>query len=334
MQRAIFPVGYVPYAVWEWDLKERNVEFIKQIDEQYFVYLALIHFNAIEGEDRSRAALALRSSYHHAIETLMVLMGATVQAPHCYPGWIQKASMGTVRAVVRALSDEKPMIPSALSLSKPSWDELSEKMFRCAGWGSEKEATAKRFAHGWHMLAHEWLEQRNIDEYNSIKHGLRVTQGGFTLAAGIQDDPETPAPPERVRLVGGSEFGSEFFVAEGLADPSYTKGNPHFRIRRTAVGWSPRAMVRAMQLVSISITNIKSFALILSGVAPSTVHFTRPTDARFFDELWSVHPSIASMSIDTVVSEADIQRHTREELQHFIDRNFRGVGESTGNETG
>lgn len=319
MQNSVFQVGDNPYAVWEWDLHDRNVEFLTQIDEEYFKYLAAVHFERIESEDRSRAALALRAAYHHALETLMTLVGATLQAPLCYPGWIQKAWPSTVRRVVQALSHQGPSVPNGLGLQAPSWDTFSEAVHRCAKWEGGYSDTAERFAAAWHGLTHEWLDERNIDEYNGIKHGLRVKQGGFSFAVGLQDDPGTPAPPERMRLMG-SEFGSQFFVAQAVAGAPPAKRDPHFRLRRMSLNWSPHAMVRAMQLVSLSIGNLRSFALIANGAPPSTVRFTRPEDAGFFDELWADLPSAPSMSMDTVVAEADITRASREELKKLVDK--------------
>jgi hypothetical protein len=318
MQQAVFNVGDVPYAVWEWDVRERNLEFIRQIDEKYFEYLAQVHFESIEGKDRDRAALALRAAYHHAIETLMVLIGATVQAPHCYPGWILKAPTGAVRAVVRSLSQLAPPIPSVLDLPVLTWESLAGEVFRFAGWGAGNADTAERFAQAWHMLAHEWLDQTNIDEYNGIKHGLRAKQGGFTLAVGRQDDPGTPAPPERMRSVGGSEFGSRFFLAEGIAGAPPLKADPHFRLRRMSLNWNPVFLVRAMQLVSMSISNLKSFALIVNREPPSTVQFIRPAESSFYDDLW-IRPGVTSLSMDSIVSEPDIRRSTRDELKKFLE---------------
>jgi hypothetical protein len=314
MQHAIFVVGNVPHAVWERDLRDRNLEYLRQLDEECFEYLARVHVEAIDSADGSRAALALRAAYHHAIETLMVLLGATVQAPHCYPGWVQKAKTEAVRAVVRSLCQLEPPIESVLRIPGPTLDSLADEIFRYAGWGDENADTAARFARGWYRLAHEWLDQNNINEYNGIKHGLRLKQGGFSIAVGIQDAPGIPAPPERMRSIGGNEFGSTFFVAEKIAGAPSIRNDPHFRLRRMSLNWSVEAMVRGMQLVSLSIANIKSYALMLNGVPGSTVTFKRPEENSFYDALWMV-PGVTSASMDDEVTEADIQRSNRDELR-------------------
>src|SRR4051794_13459137 len=61
MKGIVIPVGGDPYAVWEWDLRDRNVEFLSQIDDGYFDNLARAHYSAIEGDESSHAALALRA---------------------------------------------------------------------------------------------------------------------------------------------------------------------------------------------------------------------------------------------------------------------------------
>jgi hypothetical protein len=39
MQYCKFAVDEKPFCVWEWDLRERNLEFINNLDPAYFSYL-------------------------------------------------------------------------------------------------------------------------------------------------------------------------------------------------------------------------------------------------------------------------------------------------------
>ena len=55
-------------------------------------------------------------------------------------------------------------------------------------------------------------------EYNSIKHGLRVNPGGSYIAVGAEQTPGVPAPPEAMRSMGGSPYGSTFFEIEHRAE--------------------------------------------------------------------------------------------------------------------
>lgn len=80
MENSIYVVNKEPYCIWEVDIKERNKEFLNGIDPEYFYYLAELHAGA---DDEKRAAIALRSTLHHAMETMFSLLGAYIQAPDC-----------------------------------------------------------------------------------------------------------------------------------------------------------------------------------------------------------------------------------------------------------
>ena len=70
----MFAVDETPYCVWEEDLRERNLRFVESIDYRYFEYIATTHAANLEGEDQQRAAIALRTGYHHALETFFTLL--------------------------------------------------------------------------------------------------------------------------------------------------------------------------------------------------------------------------------------------------------------------
>src|ERR1041385_6978782 len=83
-----FAVGKKPFVVWAYDAI--NDDFLRGIDTKYFQYLADTHSANLTGEHRLTAAIALRTAYHHGLETLFMLIFATLQAPHCVVGWILK----------------------------------------------------------------------------------------------------------------------------------------------------------------------------------------------------------------------------------------------------
>jgi hypothetical protein len=60
------------------------------MDTRYFQYQAETHGKNLDGENRQRAAVALRTSYYHGLETLFMLIFAVWQSPHCIVGWLSK----------------------------------------------------------------------------------------------------------------------------------------------------------------------------------------------------------------------------------------------------
>lgn len=101
MHNSIFVVNEEPYCIWEVDLPERNMEFLNGIDVEYFDYAIKVH---LEAEDEKRASIGLRTTLHHAIETLFSLLGAYIQAPDCAYAWIAKCSNKELRSVVTKVS--------------------------------------------------------------------------------------------------------------------------------------------------------------------------------------------------------------------------------------
>ncbi len=73
MDSSIFVVNQEPYCIWEIDVQERNKEFLNGIDTDFFDYIVELHLNA---DDEKRASIALRSTLHHAMETMFSLLGA------------------------------------------------------------------------------------------------------------------------------------------------------------------------------------------------------------------------------------------------------------------
>ena len=98
MDRYVFAVADEPYCCWEYDLAERNQRFLATLDATYFHYVADRHFEEVEGENRQRAAVALRAAYHHGLETLFSLLGALTQAPDAVPAWLPLTRIGATAA--------------------------------------------------------------------------------------------------------------------------------------------------------------------------------------------------------------------------------------------
>jgi hypothetical protein len=95
-----FAVCEKPYCVWEWNLPERNLEYLERVDPTYFDYVGRVNAKKLGTDDGQHAAMAIRTAYHHGLETLFALMFAAIQAPDCVVGWMQRYSMGQLRSLV------------------------------------------------------------------------------------------------------------------------------------------------------------------------------------------------------------------------------------------
>jgi hypothetical protein len=314
---SIFAVYDVPYCVWDWDIKRLNVDFIESIDHKFFEYAAHVHVGNIGGEDKHRCATALRSAFYHGLETLFALICSALQAPDCVVGWMLKYQTAQLRKMVSEISSGDLKVPVRLNLKSITWESISDSINRFSFEDSTRTSQTKHlFAHLWNLFAEYFVDEYSIWEYNSIKHGLRTSPGGFSLEFGLQDQPGTPATPEQMHLLGSSEFGHSFFTAKEIAG---SKGDPNLRIVRSSVGWNPEATGYALLLIANSINNVSSFLKILNGVDPGTVQFTRPQEDEVFERAFANTPNIPSFSMGPVIEEQMIPKFTREQLKELIE---------------
>ena len=113
------------HCLWAEDIKEKNLEYLSRIDPRYFEFLAGTYIQMLKGNNSQYAAMALRTTYGHALETLFALLCATVQAPKCVFGWILRYKNKDLFDLVRDITYGEPF----LSPWKPklkSWEDISK----------------------------------------------------------------------------------------------------------------------------------------------------------------------------------------------------------------
>lgn len=319
MESSIFMVNDEPYCIWEINTHERNMEFLNGIDTEYFDYLVELHLNA---NDEKRASIALRSTLHHAMETMFSLLGAYVQAPDCAYAWIAKCSNSQLRDFIGNIGNHQNELFAKLNIENVSWQEISKSVF-CGFHPKTKknEKTVKQFATLWNRLAHEFLDQSHIGEYNSIKHGFRIRSGGFSLAMGEESANGVPPPAEEMKTLGSSEYGTTYFIVEPIAK---SKGNRNLRSRRHSLNWRIEKTVLLIQLAAMSIFNVISALKIANGAESGTCKFLRPLEDEIFDKPWSYSTGVTSMTMNHAIPEDEVEFYSKSELINLINEAMRG----------
>ncbi|MBI4232065.1 hypothetical protein HY605_02435 [Candidatus Peregrinibacteria bacterium] len=311
IQYSKFAVDEAPFCVWEWDLHERNLAFINSIDPAYFAYLANTHGQCLETDaQKQHAALSLRTAYSHGLETLFALLFSAIQAPDCVIGWLHKYDVGDLRSLIKKVQTWQPIL-SNLEIKPITWETISDTIHIALSLeDKEKEKRVKsHFATAWRRFGSDLSDDKSGLEYNSIKHGFRARAGGFRVAIGIEDTPGVPAPPERMRSLGGSEFGSSFFIPEKISDNKL-----HFRVRRHSRNWNPENFIYRLHLISLSLQNILSFLKVINGVDAATVKFSCPSDETHFEEPWRSMAGVTSMGMDTIIMAGHIMPFSKDEI--------------------
>lgn len=290
VQYARYAVDDTPYCLWGENLSKHNLDFLKSIDPRYFEHMAHIHGDLLTGEDRQYAAIALRTSYSHGLETLFSFLCAAVQAPECVVGWILKYQNRELFSAVRKIHNRQP-IKSKLPVNRVSWDSIAAEIFKFINNDAEQYTRLHNsFARLWRRFAGDFLNERLDQEYNSIKHGLRIRMGGFNFSLGAQESLGVPAPPERMVSLVRSEFGSSFFTTEKMHDSN------NLLLKDVSLNWHPENYMHGLILISVSINNIIAYLKATNGETPDNCEYTYPTEEGAFDEPWKRRFSVETFA--------------------------------------
>lgn len=308
IQYARFAVNETPHCLWDLDIHASNLDFINNIDPRYFEHIANLHSQFLEGEEKQYAAVALRIAYSHGLESLFALLCAAAQAPDCIVGWLLRYKNTELNEVIKKISERKP-IYTRLRANPVTWAVMADLIFTYVKTDDDEKDSHIRnsFARLWARFATDYLNLEHGFEYNSIKHGLRVKMGGSYFALGVEDTPGVPAPPERIRIVGQSDFGSSFFIPDKLHD------GRNFSIRHHSLNWNPQNFVYALHLISFSITNVLGFLRIFYGVPANEVQFSWPSEDSMYQEPWKRNTGM-TFNWNSPTTESDITPLSKEDI--------------------
>ena len=314
MQYSKFLVYDKSYCIWDWDLVQQNLDFIESMRPEYFVNVALHNDKQLEEKEKNFAALSIRLAYFHGMETFFSLICATLQAPECVVGWLQKYSVNSLRKMVEDINSGQN-IKTKKGPHQFSYEELSNTFNSFKLEDREKEHEIKaRFGEFWKKLAVEFVDEKLNAEYNSLKHGLRIEPGGFHMAMGQEKEFGVSPPPNEFISMGGNEFGSSFFIQEEICQKGVPNRKYHFRVKKYSVNWDPTIIGIRVILLSKSIQNILSHLKIVNGVEPETVEFSWPSDLSVFEEAWKPLPGVSNINFGSIIKQEDIEIFNEREI--------------------
>lgn len=289
IQYSKFFVGRRAHAVAATSLRQRNIEFLRTIIPEYFVEVARAHYDSLVAANsagdlqrRHFFASAVRMSYFQATETFLGLLSAALQAPHAAVAWIQQYRRKDILIVTDAIA-KRDSTYVLVDLGTGGWEAVAAAIF-----GGLLEDSAVRqlyvqaFARFWSRLAADYADDLAYHEYNSIKHGMRVSHGGFSIA--VAPSPTGGSPPDgsTLRALGGSQYGSSFQRAVPLEDPA--KHTSTFGLRQTNMNWDPHVLMRRIDLLESSFANVRAFMLDKVTSPTEKVTYRYPQDLSSFAE--------------------------------------------------
>lgn len=322
LQGYYFAIGDQPHCVWGWGLYGKNIHFLREIDHEYFQYVAQVHTEHTEGKDKGKAAIALRSAYYHGLETLFSLIFSMLQAPQCSLPWILKAKPWQIRKLAGEVCDGKLSGPVRFRLDAPTWENISALVhgvvFREM---PNKEQLQQSFATLWRRFAKEYTNQFLVDEYNSVKHGFRMHLGGMKISFAPSDDPTKKPNPDEYIPLGESELGSFFYVPEQIEDSPVKKrdADPHFWLREQHANNHPAQTDAALLLIAVSINNIRSFLRIFNhDDKGAEIRLLHPLSEEMFEAPWKNRSTLLNFTATRTVVEQRIKRMSSKEIMELL----------------
>jgi hypothetical protein len=313
---APFVIDEKPHCFWDENIPETNMRFINQIDPNYFEYVANVNFGILNNENKEQiddktrqyAAVTMRLAYSQGLEVLFSLLFASIQAPHCVVGWLLKYSNADLLNVVKKFRDYNEIL-HCFPITIRGWDTLVELFF--SGFDKEQKENLmpriKGFALLWGQFSQDFLDSKFCDEYNSIKHGLRVYMGGFHLMIGPpQEQIGELTPIEKMETMAYSKFGTTFFVSERIDK------TPNYVIHTQSRNWDPENYYHALQLISVSLKNIIAYLKLINGNKES-LEYILPEDEEFYRKPWLIGSGM-SMGHKSTINTQKIPLLSKEDI--------------------
>lgn len=331
MKSVPFCVVEKPYMVWGYDVEADNVHFLERVDAELY-YRTAHNIIANEGaadfeaspagredddQDRKDVSSLSRLLWHHGMETLVMMLGALIQAPSAAHAYFLKCKTEDAAAMAGHLLREDRPKYNRLNHAPFTLVNLLNGIHLYAGW-DDRDAIVERFARAFGSMLHAYASEQHRWEYNSIKHGLRASHGRFGLAVGVEELPGVPAPIEAMQMVGYSRDASFFDVAKPLRNATTQASKIHFRTEKVGVSWSLEKVVCELQLLSILLHNTVAALRIVAGAKPGSVTFNRIVEA---DPFWEAYFSLHAGNVPhaSIADEIDAKNARLPDKKHVFD---------------
>ena len=289
-----------PFVLWSHDPQSENMEFLDSIDSDFYHRTVQTLFcdgegklriDTDSGDARKDVSSLARLIWNHGLETLVMLLGAYIQAPFAVHGFFLKCENKDCREIARYLLSGRIPESNCLTLSQFDFDAFVRGIHAGTVWVNDG-ATMSNFSRSLRSMLLEYDRGDLRAEYNSIKHGLRAHHGRFAVAFGLEETPGVPAPEENMTMLSDSVDGSHFLTVKAFPNVSKKIQREQFSVQHSSVGWSLEKTLLDIQIFSSWIGNVVSAFKIAMGAQPKSVQFFRPdVDAEWWEAYFGEYGS-------------------------------------------
>lgn len=304
----VFKINNTPNVFWSINLRLENLRFLRDIDPEYFNYQIKVHEQGLKNEElKHQAATSIRVLYYQALETLFTLLGATLQAPHAIHAWIQKVRTQPLRYLIERISNHDSNIFNYFGIVEFNWEAVANKLLLGhEKWAEDLDEHIINLGTFLSYCAKEFTNDHNVNEYNCLKHSIRVKAGGFQLKI-------TPRESEKEKSEQGFnedvEFGSSFYSIFQLKDN-------HFQSRRNSIAWDPKQNLNIVGTIALLIMNIKELLQVVNGA--NKINLFIPKDPKAFKNTIDRNPTVTNLSLKYNFETEDDEFIDKEQMEERL----------------
>lgn len=206
---ARFLVGTRPIAVYGVGLEQSSRYFVSRLDAKYWEFQMELAAPK-EGEDICYSrVLFVRQALSQAEEHLFALIFAFLQAPHCPDLWLYQYKTEDLVELINKVERSEDFL-SRVKLTENSWPAICKIL-----WPGLPEDRYRLTALILSRMARHFVSPFGRDEYNSIKHGMRLDLGGQKISFAHGTPDKLPDQKEYITLAD-SMHGCRFWKFEKL----------------------------------------------------------------------------------------------------------------------
>jgi hypothetical protein len=273
-----------PYCLWTENAVEKNDQFLSDIDPS--IYDRQVKNYARRNLDkvaiRREISPLVRLFWHHSVETLLTLIGAALQAPRTVFAFFPDCSNQDVRNIAKSLYNSKPLEFCVIYPRPANFEDFSRFCYSWTKWANDED-TITFVARALNGIVGDYLRDGHRLEFNSIKHGLRMSTGETSFS---MKPNEGDAPGIKLSAKDSSRFMTIV--------PIDALGKEHKKIHRQVItvttGWSLEKSIKDISLVAMMIGNVISLIRCLTEGSPSRHKFHQPVidadwEAKYFDDV-------------------------------------------------
>lgn len=298
IQQFQFLVGSRVAAVVASDIKERNKRLVENYAAGFFEDVAAGLHHQFQAADprtdkkkRNHLSAALRLVYGQASEAFFAVLFAALQAPLCPIGWLQEYRRSDIVKLISLLDEGRADDLFRVTLKGHGWSGISNTINDIEdGQTFTRESVVRNFSVFWKKLGAEYSDEKQNAEYNQIKHGFRISPGGFNLSVGES--------PHSMEPLGGSAFGSEIHRLLPLKNSPDRKATSVFGLRRTLFNWDVDRLVARISLIASSLHNVLEFLKAIQRGSMGSAEFEFDGDPNSFDMAAIPILGVSSLDID------------------------------------